>query len=168
MVVMNIIEELMNHSELYALMAQPGSTMLSQTNAGELVAEFSRVQAMLNDAMDRNASLHVELEQVKRVANDEAQKVAGLVAERDAYRKLADSMSALMVKHKGTFTDKELKGAQHHLAAHDAEVAAKAVESLKDEETYQVIKPVAGKAGWYEFTEHVERRAAQIRAKAGV
>lgn len=49
--------------------------------------------------------------------------------ERDAYRKLADSMSSLMVKRKGTFTDKELKGAQNHLAAHDAEVAKAAVLS---------------------------------------
>lgn len=50
--------------------------------------------------------------------------------DRDAYRKLADSMAALMVKHKRVFTSKELKGAESHLAAHDAEVAAKAVEDF--------------------------------------
>lgn len=46
-----------------------------------------------------------------------------VTVERDAYRNLADSMAALMVKHKRVFTSKELKGAENHLAAHDAEVA---------------------------------------------
>lgn len=54
-----------------------------------------------------------------------------LQVERDAYRKLADSMAALMVKHKRVFASKELNGAENHLAAHDAEVVIKAIEEYR-------------------------------------
>ena len=56
-----------------------------------------------------------DIEQMqKRIAELEREK-AELVANLKAYRKLTDRMSALMVKHKKVFTDKEISNAKQHL-----------------------------------------------------
>jgi regulator of replication initiation timing len=65
----------MDHQQLHALMSCAPDVRLTSAQAGELIAEFNRIKMHLNDAMDRNAQLHVEAEQARRVANDEAQKV---------------------------------------------------------------------------------------------
>lgn len=69
----------MDHQDL-ELMIKSGQhdVRLTVNEAGELLAEFGRMKAHLNDALDRKVELHRELESVKKVANDQALLVSKL------------------------------------------------------------------------------------------
>jgi len=61
----------MDHKDLELIMKSGlHSVRLTTTQAGELLAEFNRIKMHLNDALERKTQLHIELEEVKRVAND--------------------------------------------------------------------------------------------------
>lgn len=63
----------MDHQDLELIMKSGQHDLrLTITQAGELLAEFNRIKAHLNDALDRKTELHRELENVKKVANDQA------------------------------------------------------------------------------------------------
>lgn len=64
----------MDHKDLEMIIRSgQHDVRLTVAQAGELLAEFNWMKMHLNDALERKTQLHIELEEVKRVANDQAQ-----------------------------------------------------------------------------------------------
>lgn len=58
----------MDHNLLRSLMLESHDLRMTSTQAGELVAEFNRIQSMLDEAQSNNTELNDEIRQLKKTA----------------------------------------------------------------------------------------------------
>lgn len=87
--------EPMTHDQLFSFVVDRLPYVdLSIEQARELVDEHVKLEEMFEEAMTRKAELHTELEQVKRVANDQALEAAHCRACCDELRAKLDAVEA--------------------------------------------------------------------------
>jgi predicted RNase H-like nuclease (RuvC/YqgF family) len=76
---------------------------------------------MINGLRSECQSLEAANELLRARIIELERKKAELIKDLEAYSRLTDRMSALMLKHKNVFTDKEIRSAEKHLNEIEAE-----------------------------------------------